>query len=61
MTQPKALAFDLDGTLAESKQRPSSVMGDLISSLLSRMPVAVELLLLRDALCRKLRQLALSW
>jgi HAD superfamily hydrolase (TIGR01484 family) len=41
MTQPKALAFDLDGTLAESKQRPSSVMGDLISSLLSRMPVAV--------------------
>ena len=37
----KVIAFDLDGTLAESKQRVSAEMGDLLSRLLSVMPVAV--------------------
>jgi len=35
------MAFDLDGTLAESKQRVSADMGDLLAQLMSRMPVAV--------------------
>ena len=34
-------AFDLDGTLAESKQRVSAEIGDLITQLLHKMPVAV--------------------
>lgn len=38
---PKLMAFDLDGTLAESKQRMSADMGELLSGLLKRMPVAV--------------------
>ena len=39
--KPKLVAFDLDGTLAESKQRVSSDMGELLSQLLKKMPVAV--------------------
>ena len=38
---PRVVVFDLDGTLAESKQRMSAEMGDLISRLLKRVPVAV--------------------
>jgi phosphomannomutase len=38
---PQLIAFDLDGTLAESKQRMSSGMGELLSQLLKKMPVAV--------------------
>ena len=41
MLKPKALAFDLDGTLAESKQRLSAEMGDILSDLLHEMPLAV--------------------
>lgn len=41
MFKPKLMAFDLDGTLAESKQRLSADMGELLSKLLSKMPVAV--------------------
>lgn len=39
--RPKLIAFDLDGTLAESKQRVSPEMGGLLSELLARMPVAI--------------------
>ena len=39
--KPKLIVFDLDGTLAESKQRLSAEMGELVVSLLSKMPVAV--------------------
>lgn len=39
--RPKLLAFDLDGTLAESKQRVSAEMGELLSRLTQKMPVAV--------------------
>lgn len=35
------MAFDLDGTLAESKQRMSAEMGELIARLLDKIPVAV--------------------
>lgn len=38
---PKLIAFDLDGTLAESKQRLPAEMGELITELLSKMPVAI--------------------
>ena len=38
---PKLLVFDLDGTLSESKQRMSADMGELLSALLKKMPVAV--------------------
>ena len=38
---PKAMAFDLDGTLAESKQRMSADMGDLLAELLTHVPVAI--------------------
>lgn len=38
---PKLIAFDLDGTLAESKQRMSAEMGELLGKLLNVMPVAV--------------------
>lgn len=39
--KPKLVAFDLDGTLAESKQRVSAHMGELLAELLKKMPVAV--------------------
>ena len=38
---PRLMAFDLDGTLAESKQRMDADMGVLIGDLLEKMPVAV--------------------
>lgn len=38
---PKAMVFDLDGTLAESKQRVQADMGLLLSELLKKVPVAV--------------------
>ena len=41
MNRPRAMAFDLDGTLAESKQRVSAEMGELLGSLLAHIPVAV--------------------
>ena len=41
MHRPRVTAFDLDGTLAESKQRMSAEMGDLLGRLISHMPVAI--------------------
>lgn len=41
MKRPDAIAFDLDGTLAESKQRLSAEMGLLQAQLLQKMPVAI--------------------
>jgi len=41
MKTPKLIVFDLDGTLAESKQRMSAPMSELIAQLLARIPVAV--------------------
>jgi phosphomannomutase len=41
MFKPKLMAFDLDDTLAESKQRVSADMGELLSKLLEKMPVAI--------------------
>ena len=38
---PKLVAFDLDGTLAESKQPVTPEMGALLAKLLQKMPVAV--------------------
>lgn len=38
---PKLLAFDLDGTLAESKQRLSAQMAERLTALLAKMPVAI--------------------
>ena len=38
---PRLVAFDLDGTLAESKQRMSAEMGELLARLLKKMPVAI--------------------
>jgi phosphomannomutase len=38
---PKLVAFDLDGTLAESKQSLTTPMGRLVADLLRKMPVAV--------------------
>lgn len=38
---PKLVAFDLDGTLAESKQRMPAEMGELLAELLKKMPVAI--------------------
>jgi len=38
---PRLVAFDLDGTLAESKQRMSAEMGELLARLLKKIPVAV--------------------
>lgn len=38
---PRAMVFDLDGTLAESKQRMSSDTGVLLGGLLAHIPVAV--------------------
>src|SRR3989344_2170473 len=40
-SHPKVIAFDLDGTLAESKQPMSADMGGLLGELLKKMPVAV--------------------
>jgi HAD superfamily hydrolase (TIGR01484 family) len=39
--KPKLMVFDLDGTLAESKQRVSAEVGELLSTLMSHMPVAI--------------------
>lgn len=39
--KPKLVAFDLDGTLAESKRPVSVEMGALLAELLERMPVAI--------------------
>ena len=39
--KPKLVAFDLDGTLAESKQRVTPQMGELLAKLLTLMPVAL--------------------
>ena len=39
--KPKLVVFDLDGTLAESKQRMQAEMGDLLAELLRVMPVAI--------------------
>ena len=39
--KPKLVAFDLDGTLAESKQPLSAEMGELLTELLLKMPVAI--------------------
>lgn len=38
---PRAMVFDLDGTLAESKQRVEADMGVLLCELLAHIPVAV--------------------
>ncbi len=38
---PRAMVFDLDGTLAESKQRVEASMGLLLAELLKHIPVAV--------------------
>jgi hypothetical protein len=39
--KPKLVAFDLDGTLAESKQRLSAEMGENLARLLERLCVAI--------------------
>jgi len=39
--KPKLVAFDLDGTLAESKQRVSAEMGELLARLIEVVPVAI--------------------
>jgi phosphomannomutase len=39
--KPKLMAFDLDGTLAESKARVSAEMGELLARLMQKMPVAI--------------------
>ncbi len=39
--KPKLVAFDLDGTLAESKQPLSAEMGELLAELLEKIPVAI--------------------
>src|SRR4051812_2625492 len=41
MERPKLIAFDLDGTLAESKQRLSYPMAELLSELLEVARVAI--------------------
>ena len=41
MHKPRVIAFDLDGTLAESKQRVSAEMGELLHDLIGHMPVAI--------------------
>jgi HAD superfamily hydrolase (TIGR01484 family) len=40
-TKPKLVVFDLDGTLAESKQPVSAQMGDLLGRLLEKTSVAI--------------------
>src|SRR3989344_4455833 len=39
--RPKLVVFDLDGTLAVSKERMTAQMGELLGELLEKMPVAV--------------------
>lgn len=39
--KPKLVAFDLDGTLAESKTRMTPAMGELVAELLRHMPIAI--------------------
>lgn len=39
--KPKLVAFDLDGTLAESKQRVSAEMGNLLAQLLEKTRIAI--------------------
>ncbi|TSC68731.1 MAG: hypothetical protein G01um101456_513 [Parcubacteria group bacterium Gr01-1014_56] len=39
--KPKLVAFDLDGTLAESKQPVLASVGELLAELLNHMPVAI--------------------
>ncbi|HWB33957.1 MAG TPA: HAD-IIB family hydrolase [Candidatus Paceibacterota bacterium] len=39
--KPKLVAFDLDGTLAESKRPITAEMGELLAELLRKMPVAI--------------------
>jgi phosphomannomutase len=39
--KPKLVAFDLDGTLAESKERVPPEMGELLQGLIMHMPVAI--------------------
>ena len=41
MQKPKAIAFDLDGTLAESKQKMTDEMGKLFAELTTVMPSAI--------------------
>jgi phosphomannomutase len=41
MFTPKLMAFDLDGTLAESKQRLPADIGELLGQLMQKIPVAV--------------------
>jgi HAD superfamily hydrolase (TIGR01484 family) len=41
MERPKLMVFDLDGTLAESKERVSAPMGELLGELLEKMSAAV--------------------
>lgn len=41
MKTPELIVFDLDGTLAESKQPLTSEMAALVAKLLARMPVAI--------------------
>lgn len=39
--KPKLVAFDLDGTLAPSKERVSAEIGELLAKLTQKMPVAI--------------------
>lgn len=39
--EPKLVAFDLDGTLAESKQPLEPAMGQLLAGLMAKIPIAV--------------------
>lgn len=41
MEKPKLIAFDLDGTLAESKQPITAEMGALLARLIQQIPIAV--------------------
>ncbi len=41
VAHPKLVVFDLDGTLAESKQRIPAQMGERLAALLQKMPVAI--------------------
>lgn len=39
--RPKLVAFDLDGTLAQSKTRVSAHVGELLTELMQKMPIAI--------------------
>ncbi len=41
MRHPRVVVFDLDGTLAESKQPMTAAMGDALGRLLKKIPVAI--------------------